>query len=720
MTLGTARPGAARPGATVPGRAARALTRPDPPDDLDDIDWDPDASPPDDPPSEPSVIVPEVAFQLLERDGTHIAWLNYAELLDWRRVATGGPGSASATLPRSLAVINDCVPPNMIRVWYRGRAVHDALIAPISDATYQEGEEGDEHRIVNAPGSRVIFNDFLVDPWRVTNRPVSDSQRFDFTHPDFQITDDWIWATELARQDDTTEHWTGLPAKWPGSGAAQWIAAPGDTTDDTSYTDAVDYYGRRQIVLPYGLYAAVWSADDACRLWTDMVAMGETRDFHGFQRSDFRMSANLHTFAVLFSNIAQLPTNPIGFLFSLHPVDTRGRLADAVLISDASWRLLPDPGYEPGWKIGRIVNYLLDRAEAIGGRRIYRGFTDDLDTAGDPWPIVSSLTFANNASLGEVLNKLEETWVDIRIRAGSFTLDLWNKGSRGVARATQLGSARDVAASSACIARLEHQTDPPYATRITAHYGDGYIARARNVPGFFIQRPLEIPNAITRGEVYKTLDALLDLFARPRVSYQADLVPRIDGHRPHIGFHEADTVPLKDPDGNWAQVPVQTIHGTYAPRGKRLTLDIEAGDPIIEEEDAIQAWLEQRAAGAFGGRIHQATSTQLELPPAQAPTVAQPLVFHRAALVTETESDPKKPGETSRIFEFTVTLGTAQGSDTDVDLKIDGSTIETATVPAGDRWAAVRLNRPVSKGVEDVSVACTDTGFPIVAEVKFE
>jgi len=708
MTYGGSRYGGAPYGGT------QATLTADPPADPPVLPWDPDAPTPSDPPSA-TPTVPEGTFELLERDGTHVAWLDKGIALLCRRDAKA-PGSASATLLRSLSLAAELRSPRMLRVRYRGKVVHDALIRPYEDTLADRGETGSQTTTVRAAGSLSILDDVTVGPWSETSLPAQDTQRFDFTHPMFVPGAGWVFATELAAQSATTEHWTGLPPKWRAP-TSKWIAGSTDTTDHAA---GGDFFGLRTVVLPYGLYAVSWTMDDAGEVYIDNVLQGVARDFHGFTEVEKKISGGQHTFATHWGNIAQDVDNPTGFQFAMQTIDAAGRRSDPVLISDSSWRLLIRPASMPGWEVGRILNYLLDVYTAKTGQVIHRSFTDLLDTAGNAWPVLTSWSIPTDALIGAALEKMAETYIDVRMRAGSFTLDCWNKGTRGTARTAPLRSGFEAGITDARLTSLRSTTQPPYATRIIAHTAAGYVPRGSGFP----ERPLSLPNVTSVPEAISILDELLTIYGSERTQWTAGLhIARDDDETdpntlcPFFGMEEADTVNLVAA----ASPPVlQSITMEITDEGTKFPL-LEMGDVLFDDEERVHRTLRQMAEGAFGGRSSQATSTRVEAYQPPVAAVTDTIVIHRSAASSEVESDPKRPSVTGRIVEFPVTLGgTIPAGAHDVELLRDGTVIATTTVPDGETWATTHHSITTEKGVGDLTVSCDDLGFSITAEIVQE
>lgn len=716
----TARPGAAIPGAARYGDPSSESAEPPVPEEIPDLDWSEDAPTPTVPPNE-EPIVPEVAFELLTRGGSHVAWIDKGHELGWL-CDKDSPGNAAITVQKDSPLLAELVPPRMLRVRYRGKVVQDALLGELDQTTYDDGEEADQNLKIVAPGHVHVFDDGIVAPWSSTSRPDSQSQRYSYAHPRYTQTPGWGHAAEIARADQATTFWTGLPRRWP-AWVAYYIAGGSDTQDNA---EPGHLYGRRKFVTESRMYAMCFSADNFLHeMCVDGVAVGETRDFQEFQRVDRRFTAGEHTFAAHWENEVRESGNPTYFIFSLHPIDSAGRLGDPVLVSDSSWWILDRPVNPPGWKVTQIVDDLIRKWEArsglksTGGHPIARTWTTLTDTKGAPASVVTDFTLSAKESIFDGLERLGETYIEYSMRPGMvWTLDLWNKGTRGDARDVDLGTGFDPV-DDPCLTALDHPRQPPYATTIYGHLNERWVKRSRSVAGFYIERSLDLPNVLTREEAEFALDQLLDAFGRERVLYRAEAFPIVNAHRPHLSFHVADLVMMPDPDGVMTQVEMLTIAGVHNRDGE-TSFRYEAGDRLFTQQERVEQWLRRKAEGAFGGRTALTSSTPTELPRQLVRSVRSSLSFHRPTTVVDIESDPKRPGEASRIIEFPVTIGAAQGSDVEVQLLLDGTPVTATTVPAGSRWATSHLNIPIDKGVEDISVACSDTGFSIVAEVITE
>lgn len=711
MGCGAVTIGAGLYGSTVFGSTGTLTEDLTPPDEPSDLPWDPDAPTPTDPP-ENTPTVPEAIFEVIERSGTHVAWIDRRVNGSWRRDT--GRGCASVTVQRTDPILSTIVPPRMLRVRYRGKVVQDALIQPLQESSVAQQEEAGQTLEIVAPGHGAILEEGAVGPWSSTSRPASDSQRFSPAHPNYTMTPGWGHALELARQDQATTFWTGLPAKWPAP-TAYYIAGGSDTHADA---EPGHLHARRKYTTETRTYAVCWSADNFSEMFVDGVRQGETRDFQGFQRVDVRLTAGEHTFYCHWENEQRESGNPTFFLFSLHPIDSAGRLGDAVLVSDSSWWILDRPVNPPGWKVHQIIDYLLDKWHGRGGRSILRSWTTLTDTNGESSTTVPDLSIPGSSQIGGGLDQLAETYVDWNMRPGiPFTLDVWNKGGRSVVRDVQLASGYNDPNSP--VLTLDHTTDPPYATSIFGHWGDGWLRRSKSVPGYYIERTLEIPNVLTRDEAIDTLDKLLDAWGRERIEYRLTIRPRNDAQRPHISYHVADLIEVEGPDGELDQVQVQAIEGKV--NDGDVTFDIEAGDLRLLMEERIFTTMRRMIAGAFGGRTAQPTTMKVERPSQLVASEIRPLRFHRPATVVETESDPDTPEESGRIRNWVATVNPTQGFDVDVDLYVNGAPSGvTVTVPAGQVAGRRACNLDVQQDADLISAHCVDTGFALVAKAIFE
>jgi len=708
--------GSARYGASRWGGALIHLTNPAPPDPPPVLPWTPTAPTPVTPPSA-TPTVPEVQFELVDRDGTHVAWLDEESIgQEWRRDAKG-PGMVSVALRKSSALAVQMRYPRMLRVRYRGKVVQDGLIGARKEATYQPGKEDAQRVSVRAPGHLSITEGGTCGPHSLTSKPTVLTQRFFYGHQAYKPGPEWVPATVLVRQDGTSEHWTHTPPKWSAF-TANWISAAGDTTDNAA---AGDLYVIRDRTVPGQTHLLDFTADDSVDQHVDGMLVGTAIDFHGFESRVLPFSEGKHRFAARWGNIAQALDNPTGYLAALRLLDAAGRAGDPTWVSDASCLLLARPATPPGWTVGQIVNYLLDLWESRGGRRIYRGFSDLLDTAGNAWPVLPDWSISSKASIWQALSALIETYCEASMRPGSFTLDLWVKGMRGTTRTEQFGSGYNGVALP-CIVSLDHEVQAPYATTIHAVLGAEWIERSVWDPASGednIVKTLDLPNQLTPAQAEDILDQLLAIFGRERIQYRAVIHPRNDAQRPHFGFDEGDTIPLPDPDGVFTDVEVLSIIGAKV--GKRhVRFTIEAGDLLLNDEEMVHAWLRQKAEGAFGGSTHQSTSTLTERPPLHTQPTPRPLRFHRPIDAENADSGAETAEESGSIVEFAVTLDVVAVAERVVNLKVDGTIVATVTIPIGAQWGSVRVNVPVSKGVEIIRAHCATLEFEFTAKAVME
>jgi hypothetical protein len=120
-----------------------------------------------------------------------------------------------------------------------------------------------------------------------------------------------------------------------------------------------------------------------------------------------------------------------------------------------AWGMFADPATPPGITPGGAVIQLVDEFEARSGESLgwTFTFTDELDSAGDPWPIIPVLPCQIGDSLIDVLDRLADAWVEwgTEVDAGSRSLSMWNApgvtlpdSSTGVGRGAASGVAIEV------------------------------------------------------------------------------------------------------------------------------------------------------------------------------------------------------------------------------------------------------------------------------------
>lgn len=682
-------------------------------------EWGPNATT-DHPAGAPTqaTTLPESAIQIVDMDHNHVAWLP-ERIADTARASVTDPGAVSVTLAKTDVAATTGYN-RMLRYWLRGELVACGLIEPRDDQTISPQEESGETVVLGGRGSLAVLDDDVIEPWKLAWGPDMQAHRMSFAHPDY---DDSAWGPPYVKAlaGSTTPHWTGYPRGW-NDPAAAWISGPLGSTFHAP--DGTTYIRRAFTLTSTTQYALFWTGDNSADLYLDGIPIATIQNWQQLQRVDMRLSAGDHVLAVKVQNFPQPINNPTGFLFTMWKVGGRGSLDSVVLRTSSStaWKVLQFPSTTPGWPLGKIINYFLDLRETHGGRAIARTFTDTTDSAGAPFPVVTDMTISCGPSPFQLMQQLAESYVDVKMAPGSWTLSVWNKGTKG--RVLGIDLTNDALEADACLTNLRHRSSPPIATSLVVRWRDNWLKRTVAPPAGHERRAkhLQLPQIPTSAGAAALADTLLSIYALEQVELSASVHPRNAAQVPGIAIVEGDTVNMPDRDGTLTAVRVQSWTASTQ-RDGRVELSVEAGDLVAHKAERIEAWLQRLSDGAIEGRSYQALPNRGDTFPYSAATVQlTPIMFRRPAWVTATESDPYPVDNFSMIIDAQAQLGTGeavQGADVTVNVLVNGVSIGTCTIPAGTAAGrAVGISTPVERN-DIVTVDCADVGFTVVVIVRF-
>lgn len=260
----------------------------------------------------------------------------------------------------------------------------------------------------------------------------------------------WPAATELKQQDDPATPWSGAPKNYPDP-LAKWIGAAGDDVPGVAP-------GYRWVVKEFTLADAAevrffLTADDGFVPYLD----GDRRPaeqgvglWNATRYFDAKLDAGTHRLAARVVNFPRPdPTlNVAGFILSgIELLDGGDTLGAVFVRTDSTWKLLADPASEPGMTPGKILEVLVDEAQARGTLPgLSLSFDADLDSNGDPWPGEIDFAFPVMQSLLELTAKLAaEGVVEIELDAGSSTLHAWPSRGTDLSGTVSVSVAVDIA-----------------------------------------------------------------------------------------------------------------------------------------------------------------------------------------------------------------------------------------------------------------------------------
>lgn len=666
---------------------------------------------------DPSVVLPESAVQLVEADGTHVAWLALAKTWTYR-VSKYDPGSGSVTLARSDPLADELVFPRQLVFFDRGEVDQRSLIEPRDDTTVAQSEESGQEVTAGNPGALALTARGRVDPIKLTLKPKQGSVRFSFAHPDYDDTvTGWEPAADVGDFD--------RPTDWPGGGTNIWGAsgdhdfAPGGSV----YFRGPDWTNPTEQVLAY-----VWHVDNSSTgLFLDggQIAALEDIDASNFNTTHefrFTTSAGTHQLAAHGFNQStdeeEPPPdgNPGALRVGVWTLDANGELATLLHSTSTSWKAYeflsarPPELERPGWTAGSILIWLLDRWEARTGFVVARSFDELVDTDGVDWPLILDFTAAVGG-LYEALQSLSEAHCDLAFGPAADELHAWVKDTRGTVTTDALptGYADE---DDGCLMSLSHTTEPPVCTSALIEWRDGFVI-VDSEADTTVERKIDAPLVDSATAATVIGQAAVDVFGVERVQGTAQVRWRHSYQRPGTGFGVADTRNLPDRTGALVPQVIQAYQRTVD-RDGNIRDQIEFGDAMFNQEERFTNWIKGITNGSLGGRTFQTTPYREEL---RLPTVRRArtvIPFDHLATDATGESHPITIDDYGTIQAFTVDIPGEEGGTFVVN--VNGSPVDSMTVAASVPSQTERWDEKVGPG--DQLTVESDDAIAYVATVR--
>ncbi|HTM85352.1 MAG TPA: hypothetical protein VL179_10725 [Mycobacterium sp.] len=118
----------------------------------------------------------------------------------------------------------------------------------------------------------------------------------------------------------------------------------------------------------------------------------------------------------------------------------------------------------------------------------------------------------------------------------------------------------------------------------------------------------------------------------------------------------------------------------------------ELVDPLTLEEERIQRVIKRMADGTAGGRSESARPAVLPVAPTAGGGPAEAVVFSYPGLLVEgARSSPYSPPYPLLLTHAVLSLGIAGLADSTIDVLVNGTTIVSATIPAGSTHTVVPI-----------------------------
>jgi hypothetical protein len=359
-------------------------------------------------------------------------------------------------------------PGDVIRFYDQGWCCFAWIVQTIERVQIARGEEIDQVTRFSGKGLLDILSEALVYPANsldalprgpegMSMRPVEVDRYFSWqsnAYDDSAWVNAKLYAQYWPGEDDSPP---GMPPNsgmhagctvWPLPGCWRittnlgnyWIA-PGGWCYFRKLFWIDDADPTRNMVF-YGL------ADDESKWWFDGLPMYETFQWENSDadlvRFEVDVAPGFHYIAVAVHNSELGPMwsdlfgewiNPFSVMCAGYQFDinTGEVIGEPIVQTDESWKVVDYPPGPPGWTPGQVIERCL--YESGWSRKtipfVGMGFTKEADSDGTPWPFVTDIATKVGTDYLTFFKELCETYVDIWMEPGAFTLHAWIKGQRG-------------------------------------------------------------------------------------------------------------------------------------------------------------------------------------------------------------------------------------------------------------------------------------------------
>jgi len=329
----------------------------------------------------------------------------------------------------------------------------------------EQGEEVDELCVISGRSHLSLLELAVVYPLLFGTGPggsVTIDRAFNWASADFDDSS-WVAATELERQGDGVGpqptfcgSFGANPRGWPDPDS-YWIWSQpyeGNVPGCQVYMPTGTSYFRHDFTVAEPVVARIYvGADNAFEAWLDgmLVYRSEPQPYEAWptpRHFDVALAAGNHTIGIAGTNyvVDFVVGNLAGIIaaaFEIDPTSNEPDLGELIFRTDDSWLALNYPPSPPGFTPGAVIRLVVEEAQARGGLvPVTFSFDDSVDSAGQPWPIVTNIATRIGTDVGTfVVSELGETYVDVRMEPGGYVLDAWVKGTQGETTSVQLDAA---------------------------------------------------------------------------------------------------------------------------------------------------------------------------------------------------------------------------------------------------------------------------------------
>lgn len=311
------------------------------------------------------------------------------------------------------------------------------IIEDVKKQTVAGGEEAEQVSEYSGRGNRARWADMTVYPerraWATHDVRILGWQSHFFSDAS------WGFAVQTEQgTGDVGGPREGFPIGLPVEAeTAWWIQS--QANDVNGSVPAGDQYFRGVYNSPGEYVEIVITADNSHALYldgellhVDSVLQAGGVGWAGIKVVRKYLGTGLHLFAVKITNVAGVDPNPSGFIMSvIRLLNAGSERGPVVFESTSAWKALGYPASPPGFTVGHALRVLTNEYSDRGGPVLSLGFTDALDSGGNPWAVAPDITIPIGIDGVALLKQIAEVYADIVMDQATLRLDAWNKGAKG-------------------------------------------------------------------------------------------------------------------------------------------------------------------------------------------------------------------------------------------------------------------------------------------------
>ena len=519
-------------------------------------------------------------------------------------------GAGTFVLQNDDAQLALCTFGSYVQWFVNDTHLFTSLIERTEAAEIDPGEEAAEATRVQGRGLVAEWERAAVRPENDYDRkPYGKSRTFGFASPYFDDST-WTFAHQQFRVDDDgppPSALSALPENAPNP-FVYWIWSRPKPAGETPVGTC--YFRVDVGILADTFQRLCVSGDNKFIFYVDGLRVLEyqgpshTDGWGRLYETNIELSEGTHVLAAEVENV-QSGVNTAGLYAYLTGYGFTGLFDDPTKMSDTTWLALDYPGYVPGFTYGRVLQILLEEAQADGLLTGWSlGFDAVNDTAGTPWPGPYEITVQTGADYLTVLRQFSESGIDFSVDPYAKTLNAWVKDGKGSASGV-------VFTDGVNVTERARETMQPSCNRAQVEYMRGIteVASTEERSGSTseethgpIRKKIDLTDFESIAAVGDYLEEFFKIWAWPQERVTVGIEPGT-GEQPYTDFVLGDTVTV---DGE--SLRVSSFTATVDDVGLvRWAVEVATAGMLSEER--LDRMLKAKIAGTVGGRVLAASPT---------------------------------------------------------------------------------------------------------------